>query len=53
MLCVTGSWNEVVDCLEAFRAAGARSAVLRFAARDQLGQLEACAEALKRRRLLG
>jgi len=52
MLCVTGSWDEVVNRLEAFRAAGARSAVLRFAARDQLSQLEACAEALKRRRLL-
>jgi alkanesulfonate monooxygenase SsuD/methylene tetrahydromethanopterin reductase-like flavin-dependent oxidoreductase (luciferase family) len=53
MLCVTGSWDEVVDRLETFRAAGARSAVLRFAARDQLSQLEACAEIFHRRGLLG
>jgi alkanesulfonate monooxygenase SsuD/methylene tetrahydromethanopterin reductase-like flavin-dependent oxidoreductase (luciferase family) len=53
MLCVTGSWDEVVDRLEAFHAAGARSAVLRFAARDQLSQLEACAEIFHRRGLLG
>jgi alkanesulfonate monooxygenase SsuD/methylene tetrahydromethanopterin reductase-like flavin-dependent oxidoreductase (luciferase family) len=53
MLCVTGSWDEVVDHLEAFRAAGARSAVLRFAARDQPSQLEACAEIFHRRGLLG
>ena len=53
MLYVTGTWDEVVDHFEAFRKAGARMAVLRFAARDQLSQLEACAEALKRRRLLG
>jgi alkanesulfonate monooxygenase SsuD/methylene tetrahydromethanopterin reductase-like flavin-dependent oxidoreductase (luciferase family) len=53
MLCITGSWDEIVDRLEAFRAAGARSAVLRFAAPDQLTQLEACGEIFHRRGLLG
>jgi alkanesulfonate monooxygenase SsuD/methylene tetrahydromethanopterin reductase-like flavin-dependent oxidoreductase (luciferase family) len=52
MLCVTGSWDEVIDRIEAFHQAGARSVVLRFAARDQQAMLEACAEALHRRRLL-
>ena len=49
MLCVTGSWDEVVDRLEAFREAGARTVVLRFAADDQLRYIETCADALKRR----
>lgn len=52
-LCVTGSWQEVIDRLEAFVEAGARTVVLRFAARDQLGALEQCAEALHQRGLLG
>ncbi len=52
MLCITGSWNEVIDRLEAFREAGARTMVLRFAARDQLHQLEDCAAALYRHGLL-
>jgi alkanesulfonate monooxygenase SsuD/methylene tetrahydromethanopterin reductase-like flavin-dependent oxidoreductase (luciferase family) len=52
MLCVTGSWDEVIDWIEKYVHAGARTVVLRFAARDQLGYLEACAEALDRRRLL-
>ncbi|MBI2530742.1 MAG: LLM class flavin-dependent oxidoreductase [Deltaproteobacteria bacterium] len=52
MLCVAGSWDEVIDRIDAFREAGARSVVLRFAARDQLAHLEACAEALHRRGLL-
>lgn len=51
-LCITGTWDEIVDRLEAFRAAGARTAVLRFAGRDQIGQLEACAEVFLRRGLL-
>jgi alkanesulfonate monooxygenase SsuD/methylene tetrahydromethanopterin reductase-like flavin-dependent oxidoreductase (luciferase family) len=51
-LCISGPWNDVVDRLDAFRQAGARTAVLRFAARDQLQTLEDCAEALKRRNLL-
>lgn len=53
MLCVTGSWDEVIDRIEGFRQAGARTVVLRFAARDQLAALQACAEALNRRGLLG
>jgi len=53
MLCVTGSWDEVIDRIDAFREAGARSFVLRFAARDQIAHLAACAEALTRRGLLG
>ncbi len=51
-LCITGTWDNIIDRLEAFRAAGARTAVLRFAGRDQIGQLEACAEAFLRRGLL-
>jgi alkanesulfonate monooxygenase SsuD/methylene tetrahydromethanopterin reductase-like flavin-dependent oxidoreductase (luciferase family) len=52
MLCVTGSWEAVIDKIEAYRDAGARTVVLRFAARDQLAHLEACAAALSRRGLL-
>ncbi len=52
MLCVTGSWDEVIDWTEKYVEAGARTVVLRFAANDQLRTLEACAEALKRRGLL-
>jgi alkanesulfonate monooxygenase SsuD/methylene tetrahydromethanopterin reductase-like flavin-dependent oxidoreductase (luciferase family) len=52
MLCVTGSWNEVIDWMEKYIEAGARTVVLRLAANDQLRTLEACAEALNRRKLL-
>ena len=52
MLCVIGSWDEVLDGIEAYREAGARTMILRFATGDQLGHLEACAEALARRKLL-
>jgi alkanesulfonate monooxygenase SsuD/methylene tetrahydromethanopterin reductase-like flavin-dependent oxidoreductase (luciferase family) len=52
MLCVTGSWDEVIDRMEKYIEAGARTLVLRFAARDQLATLDACAEALNRRNLL-
>ena len=52
MLCVTGSWDEVIDRIEKYAAAGARTIVLRFAANNQLATLEACAEALNRRGLL-
>lgn len=52
-LCITGSWDEVIDRVEAFRETGARTAVLRFAARDQLSQLEECAETLHHRGLIG
>ncbi len=51
-LCVTGSWDEVIDRLEAYRQAGARTVVLRFAADDQLGYLETCADAFGRHGLL-
>jgi alkanesulfonate monooxygenase SsuD/methylene tetrahydromethanopterin reductase-like flavin-dependent oxidoreductase (luciferase family) len=49
MLCVTGSWDEVIDWMEKYLEAGARTVVLRFAANDQLRALENCAEALHRR----
>ncbi len=52
MLCVTGSWDEVIDRLEVYRQAGARTVVLRFAADDQLRHLENCADAFKRRGLM-
>jgi alkanesulfonate monooxygenase SsuD/methylene tetrahydromethanopterin reductase-like flavin-dependent oxidoreductase (luciferase family) len=52
MLCVTGSWDEVIDWMEKYSEAGARTVVLRFAANDQLRTLEACADALRRRGLL-
>jgi alkanesulfonate monooxygenase SsuD/methylene tetrahydromethanopterin reductase-like flavin-dependent oxidoreductase (luciferase family) len=52
MLCVSGSWDEVIDRTEEYIEAGARTVVLRFAARDQLATLDACAEALNRRNLL-
>jgi alkanesulfonate monooxygenase SsuD/methylene tetrahydromethanopterin reductase-like flavin-dependent oxidoreductase (luciferase family) len=52
MLCVTGSWDEVIDRMQKYIDAGARTVVLRFAARDQVGTLAACAEALNRRNLL-
>lgn len=52
MLCVMGSWDEVIDRIEAYREAGARTIVIRFATRDQIGHLEACAESLARRGLL-
>jgi alkanesulfonate monooxygenase SsuD/methylene tetrahydromethanopterin reductase-like flavin-dependent oxidoreductase (luciferase family) len=52
MLCVTGSWDEVMDWMESYIQAGARTVVLRFAARDQLAAVEACAETLGRRGLL-
>ena len=49
MLCVLGSWTEVMDRIATYIEAGACTIVLRFAARDQLGHLEACAEAIRRR----
>jgi alkanesulfonate monooxygenase SsuD/methylene tetrahydromethanopterin reductase-like flavin-dependent oxidoreductase (luciferase family) len=52
MLCVTGPWDEVIDWMEKYIEAGARTVVLRFAANNQLATLEACAEALNRRGLL-
>ena len=52
MLCVTGGWDEVIDWMEKYIESGARTVVLRLAANDQGHALEACAEALNRRRLL-
>jgi alkanesulfonate monooxygenase SsuD/methylene tetrahydromethanopterin reductase-like flavin-dependent oxidoreductase (luciferase family) len=52
MLCVLGSWDEVVDRIEAYAEAGARTIILRFATHSQLEHLESCAEALARRGLL-
>ncbi|MPZ77754.1 MAG: LLM class flavin-dependent oxidoreductase [Deltaproteobacteria bacterium] len=48
MLCVMGSWEEVIAQVNAYCEAGARTIILRFATRDQLGQLEGCAEVLRR-----
>ena len=53
MLCVTGSWDEIMDRIEAYREAGARTVVLRFAAGDQLAHLEACVGALATRGWIG
>src|SRR6266550_7541940 len=53
MLCVTGTWDEVIDWIEKYLDAGATTVVLRLAALDQLRTLEECAEALNRRGLLG
>jgi alkanesulfonate monooxygenase SsuD/methylene tetrahydromethanopterin reductase-like flavin-dependent oxidoreductase (luciferase family) len=52
MLCATGSWDEVIDRIEAYVRAGAHTVILRFAARNQLAHLEACTEGLRRRGLL-
>ena len=52
MLCVTGSWDEVIDRLEALspsRRSHCRAALCR---RDQLRHLENCADAFKRRGLM-
>jgi alkanesulfonate monooxygenase SsuD/methylene tetrahydromethanopterin reductase-like flavin-dependent oxidoreductase (luciferase family) len=53
MLCVMGSWQQVMDQIQAYAEAGARTIVLRFAASDQIRHLEACAEQLARRGYLG
>jgi alkanesulfonate monooxygenase SsuD/methylene tetrahydromethanopterin reductase-like flavin-dependent oxidoreductase (luciferase family) len=52
MLCVIGSWEEVIDRIESYGEAGARTFVIRFATSDQLGHLESCAESLNSRGLL-
>jgi alkanesulfonate monooxygenase SsuD/methylene tetrahydromethanopterin reductase-like flavin-dependent oxidoreductase (luciferase family) len=49
MLCVMGSWEQVMDQIQAYTEAGARTLVLRFAGSDQTAHLEACAEQLSRR----
>jgi hypothetical protein len=48
MLCTMGGWGEVAAKIEAYREAGARTIILRFATQDQLGQLEGCADTLQR-----
>jgi alkanesulfonate monooxygenase SsuD/methylene tetrahydromethanopterin reductase-like flavin-dependent oxidoreductase (luciferase family) len=53
MLCVMGSWGEVMDGIDAYREAGAQTIVVRFATSDQIGHLESCAESLRRRGLQG
>ncbi len=52
MICVMGTWEEVMARFEAYREAGARITVVRFATRDQFGHLESCAEFLDRQGLL-
>lgn len=52
MVCIVGSWEEVLDAIEAYLEAGAQTVILRFAAADQIGHLEACAGSLARRGLL-
>jgi alkanesulfonate monooxygenase SsuD/methylene tetrahydromethanopterin reductase-like flavin-dependent oxidoreductase (luciferase family) len=49
MLCVMGSWDQVMDQIQAYTEAGARTLVLRFATSDQIKHLEGCAENLARR----
>lgn len=53
MLCVMGSWGEVMDRIDAYREAGAQTIVVRFATSDQVRNLESCAEWLCRRGLRG
>jgi alkanesulfonate monooxygenase SsuD/methylene tetrahydromethanopterin reductase-like flavin-dependent oxidoreductase (luciferase family) len=52
MVCAMGSWDQVMDQIEAYAEAGARTLVLRFATSDQMRHLESCAEHLSRRGLL-
>jgi alkanesulfonate monooxygenase SsuD/methylene tetrahydromethanopterin reductase-like flavin-dependent oxidoreductase (luciferase family) len=49
MVCVMGSWDQVMDNIQAYAEAGARTLVLRFAGSDQIRYLEQCAEQLVRR----
>ena len=49
MLCVLGSWDQVLDRIQDYCEAGARTLVLRFAGTDQIRYLESCAEQLARR----
>jgi alkanesulfonate monooxygenase SsuD/methylene tetrahydromethanopterin reductase-like flavin-dependent oxidoreductase (luciferase family) len=52
MVCVMGSWEQVLDQMQAYIEAGARTLVLRFATSDQIRHLESCAEHLSRRGFL-
>lgn len=49
MVCVMGSWDQVMDNIQAYAEAGAGTLVLRFAGSDQIRYLEQCAEQLVRR----
>ena len=49
MLCDMGGWDQVMDQIQAYAEAGARTLVLRFATSDQIRHLENCAEQLARR----
>ena len=49
MLCVMGDWAQVMDQIQAYHEAGARTFVLRFATSKQLTHLENCAEQLRNR----
>ena len=49
MLCVMGSWDQVMDQIEAYAEAGAQTMILRFATGNQMAYLENCAEQLARR----
>ncbi len=49
MLCVMGNWDRVMDQIQTYAEAGARTVVLRFATSDQIRHLEECAEQLARR----
>ena len=49
MVCVMGNWHQVMDRIQAYVDAGARTLVLRFATGDQMRHLETCAEELRRR----
>ena len=52
MVCVMGSWEQVLDHMQDYIEAGARTLVLRFATSDQIRHLESCAEHLSRRGFL-
>lgn len=52
MVCIMGSWEQVLDHMQDYIEAGARTLVLRFATSDQIRHLESCAEHLSRRGFL-
>jgi alkanesulfonate monooxygenase SsuD/methylene tetrahydromethanopterin reductase-like flavin-dependent oxidoreductase (luciferase family) len=52
MVCILGSWEQVLDQIQSYIEAGARTIVLRFATSKQIHHLESCAEHLSRRGLL-
>jgi len=49
MVCVLGSWDQVMEQIQIYVEAGARTLVLRFAGSDQIKYLEECADQLRRR----